>query len=233
MFGFNRQKRLDVKLADAASAGNIREIAALLDAGANIEMKKASRWGDTPLGVAAHKGHLPAVKLLLDRGADIEAKDQTGLTPLVNAIYNGHADVIVELLNRGADKYMQNDRGLNAVDAAKKKNARIRGLLGIKDEAPPVNLAVAADPDEVTLKRKLGDKVLEEVFNFSARERISLLRAGLEGPVEAMTRESFDALGERVLRRAFDEYAGAGGKIPEAEVFPASIAKVKPQPRAQ
>lgn len=233
MFGFNKQKRLDAKLAAAAAEGNIRDIAALLDAGANIEMRQASAWNDTPLGAAAYRGHLPAVKLLLDRGANIEAKDNTGLTPLVNAIYKEHAEVIVELLNRGADKYIQDDKGLNALDAARKKNARIRALFGIKDEAPAPNLDVPADPDEVVLKRKLGDKVLEEIFNFAARERISLVRAGMEGPVEAMTRENFDAVGERVLRRAFEEYARQGGTIPEAEVFPGAISKVKPQPRAQ
>jgi hypothetical protein len=58
-----------------------------------------------------------------------------------------------------------------------------------------------------------------------------MVRTGLDGPVEAMTRESFDAVGERSLRQAFDAYARQGGSIPESEIFPAAIAKVKPQQR--
>ena len=234
MFGFNKQKRLNAKLAAAADSGNIRIIAEVLDAGADIEMRGASRWGDTPLGAAAYNGRLPAVKLLLDRGADIEAKDNTGIGPLATAIYKEHADVVVELLKRGANRNAQDDKGLTPLDAAREGNARIRAIFDIKDETPPPASApasaISADPDEIVLRRKIGDKVLEEVFNFGIRERISLIRAGEEGTVEAMTRENFDAVSPRALRKAFDAYARAGGAVPEAEVFPDAV-KLKSPPR--
>jgi hypothetical protein len=96
---------------------------------------------------------------------------------------------------------------------------------------PDVPPAAISDPEEVVLRRKIGNKLLEEIFNFSARERISLIRADAAGQIEAMTRESFDAIGEKVLRRAFGAYVAQGGGIPESEVFPETIAKIKSQPR--
>lgn len=235
MFGFNKQKRLNKSLYAAAHEGNIREIARLLDEGADIEWRASSYWNATPLGVAAHKGHHRAVRLLLDRGANMGAVFDAGDTPLIYALYSGNVPTIKELLDRGADRTVENDKGLNAVEIAKGRGEDVRQAMGLRvvevqKPAPPPE--IDSDPDEIVLKRRIGDKVLEEVFNFAARERISLLRARADGPVEVMTRESFDEVNESVVRRAFDVYAKQGGRIPEAEVFPASMAKIKPGPRA-
>ncbi|TAL37809.1 MAG: ankyrin repeat domain-containing protein [Alphaproteobacteria bacterium] len=237
MFGFNKQKRLNRSLASAAQEGNIRDIAQLLDAGADIEMRDDRYWDMTPLGMAAHKGHHPAVRLLLERGANIDAQDKAGDTPLMNSVYDSRREALEELLKRGANRDIQNNKGLTAADIARKRSdAVIRKALGVDPEQPvlppaPPPPAPEMNPDEVVLKRKLGDKVLEEVFNFSACERISLVRASENGRVEAMTRDSFDAINPKVLRNAFEAYARQGGTIPENEVFPEAIAKIKPQPR--
>ncbi|MEZ0225380.1 MAG: ankyrin repeat domain-containing protein [Alphaproteobacteria bacterium] len=234
MFGFNKQKKLNRRLAAAALDGNIRDIAALLDAGAGIETRDHGNWGMTPLNVAAYKGHHPAVKLLLDRGAQIDSQDNAGDTPLMNCVHADRREALQELLSRGANRHIQNIKGLTAADLAKRRSdAVIRKALGLDQEkpAPPPPAPPEMNPDEVVLSRRVGNKLLEEIFNFSARERISLIRTGASGPVEAMTRESFDVIGERVLRRAFDSYVAQGGAIPETEVFPETIAKIKPQPR--
>ena len=81
------------------------------------------------------------------------------------------------------------------------------------------------------MKLWCGFKVLEETFNFSVCERVSLLRASDNARVEAMTRDSFDAIHPKALRNAFEAYARQGGTIPEHEIFPETIAKIKPQPR--
>jgi uncharacterized protein len=235
MFGFGKQKRLNAKLGAAAATGNVRDIKILLDEGADIDCHGASRWDDTPLGIAAYNGHLPAVRLLLDRGADIEAQDKNGHTPLMSAVLGDRDLVAVELLKRGAKTQAQNHMGLTAADLAEKKNEKVRAVFGSRAEAQrssPALPAAATDPDEIVLTRQVGDKILEEAFNFAARERISFLRAIPGGPVEAMTRENFDAISERVLRRAFEAYTRQGGSIPEAEVFPAAITKPKLQPGA-
>lgn len=237
MFGFSRQKRLNRSLASAAQEGNIRDIAQLLDAGADIEMRDDRYWDMTPLGIAAHKGHHPAVRLLLDRGASIDAQDKAGDTPLMNSVYDSRREALEELLKRGANRDIQNNKGLTAADLARKRSDDfIRKALGVNPEPVPIPPAPPPppemNPDEVVLRRRLGDKVLEEVFNFSACERISLLRASENGRVEAMTRDSFEAINPKVLRSAFEAYARQGGAIPESEVFPGTIAKIKPQPRS-
>lgn len=231
MSGFFKQHRLNSRLLRATREGRIADIAALLDAGAEIETRDSANWQNSMLGVAAYKGHAAAARLLIDRGAKVNVQDRVGDTPLMNAVYGGHADIIKDLLASGADKAIQNTNGQTAVTAARGKTDAVRTLLGLPLTVAPPEPEPPADPDEITIRRKIGDKVLDEVFNFSARERISLLRGSAQGPVEAMTRENFDAIGDSVLRKAFDVYAQQGGKITEAEVFPATLAKMKSQPR--
>ena len=232
MFGFSKEKRRNKALSAAAQEGNVREIARLLDDGADIEWRNPKYWDATPLGVAVHKGRFPAARLLIERGAQVENVFACGDTTLMFAIYGGNGGCIRELLDHGASLTAMNDKGLTAVAIAKGRSAEVRRAMGLPDEekpkAPP---EIPADPDEIVLRRKIGDRILEEVFNFSARERVSLIRGAANGPVETMTRENFDDIGERALRRAFDAYARQGGVIPEAEVFPQAMAKVKPRPQ--
>jgi hypothetical protein len=78
----------------------------------------------------------------------------------------------------------------------------------------------------VILRSKLGDRTLEEVFNFATKERISLVRKEAGAPVEAFIRESFSDISEKSgLRLAFEEHKRRGGKVPEDEVFPDKIVK--------
>jgi hypothetical protein len=237
MFGFSKEKRRNKALSAAAQEGNVRDITRLLDDGADIEWRNPAYWEATPLGVAVHRGHFPAARVLIERGAQVENAFRQGDTTLMFAIYGGNADCIRELLQHGASTTAMNDKGLTAIDLTKDRNEAVRLAMGLRDEPkeppkPPAPPDLAPDPDEIVLRRKIGDKILEEVFNFSARERVSLIRGAANGPVETMTRENFDDIGERALRRAFEAYARQGGAIPEAEVFPQAMAKVKPQPRA-
>lgn len=232
MFRSIKQRRLNKELSAAARDGNVRNIARLLDEGADIEWRNSNYWDASPLGVALHKGHFPAVKLLVERGADIEAVFRSGDTALMYAIYGGNGDCVRTLVEHGVKLTPVNDEGKSALDLLKGRNEGVRAALGVpEDEKPkqPVAPEIPSDPDEIVLRRKIGDKILEEVFNFNARERVSLIRGAASGPVETMTRENFDEIGERALRRAFEIYARQGGAIPEAEVFPQAMAKIKPR----
>ncbi|MCB1967616.1 MAG: ankyrin repeat domain-containing protein, partial [Candidatus Accumulibacter sp.] len=63
-------------LVQAAGRGDLTEIRALLDAGAEIDVTDA--LGRTPLHMAAFYGNPKTSALLIARGANIEARDRIG-----------------------------------------------------------------------------------------------------------------------------------------------------------
>ena len=85
------ERPLDV----ASSRGNMEEIAALVEAGA--EINAPGELGYTALHEAVGQGHVKAVQFLLDHGADPSAKNEFGDTPLDTAKL-AKRDEIVKLL---------------------------------------------------------------------------------------------------------------------------------------
>lgn len=170
---------------------------------------------------AACGGRPEEVVDLLGQGAHPDGNNDGH--PLILAAYSGHLEVVKILLDAGASTEFR-DRDGNAADNARKKDhLEIAELL----ESPrPVETA-----DEVVLWRPFRDRrhFLEEVFNFATLERVSLLRKGKYGPVEAMTITGFSAIEDKSdgsqLRKAFNEHVKRGGKADEALVFPNKLAK--------
>jgi ankyrin repeat protein len=70
------ERGLATALHEAATAGNIAALAALLDTETNLEAR--NELGLTPLQLAVTKGHLAAAALLVDKGADLNARDPDG-----------------------------------------------------------------------------------------------------------------------------------------------------------
>lgn len=162
---------------------------------------------------AVVKGDAASAEDSLRHGADVNCIDKKGYTGLITAAYNNNKAMVVLLLEWGADPAIVCNQG-TALDWARKNNARETERLLIMP------------CDEIVFSRTLVGKTLQEVFNFFARERISLLRSeGMFSPVEAMTRESFDALDEKVVRKAFAEYKKRGGELTEDDVFPGKVFK--------
>jgi ankyrin repeat protein len=90
-------------LSEAALAGNVELIKALLEAGADAKTA-SSLDGETVLMSAARSGNLEAVRLLLDRGADVNARERyRGQTALMWAAAERHSPIVKLLLERGAD----------------------------------------------------------------------------------------------------------------------------------
>lgn len=89
------------ELRDAALAGDAGKVAALLDAGADVDA--VSRYGVTALTFAADAGHLDVVRLLLERGADPNVKDTFYNSSTIGwAIRKGHAEIVSLLVENGA-----------------------------------------------------------------------------------------------------------------------------------
>jgi outer membrane protein assembly factor BamB len=89
-------------LREAARAGDVAKIEALLKAGAPVDAP--AKYGQTPLYYAAEKGYLAAVKLLVEHGANVNAKDSFfGASALGIALQGEHLELARYLLTKGAE----------------------------------------------------------------------------------------------------------------------------------
>ena len=89
-------------LRDAARAGDVTKIEALLAAGAPVDAP--ARYGQTPLYFAAEKGHLEAAKQLVERGANVNARDSFfGASVVGIALQGEHFELVRYLLAHGAE----------------------------------------------------------------------------------------------------------------------------------
>jgi ankyrin repeat protein len=77
----------DVRLLEAARAGDVSRVAALLEAGAEIDAADAN--GETALLFAAMAGHLAVVSYLVAAGADATRKDNLGYDAYTAAMFFG------------------------------------------------------------------------------------------------------------------------------------------------
>jgi len=100
----------------AARDGRARELAALLDAGADLELPDDQ--GRTALHWAAIGGSTDAARLLLDRGARVAARAHYDMTPLHWAALAGQPKVAAILLARGAELSARNLFGMTPLHLA-------------------------------------------------------------------------------------------------------------------
>lgn len=224
------EKKRIKDLDKAIKAADADAVARLLDEGAS---PNTLIDGNSLLFNAAYEGgdgQLAVVKLLIARGADVNARNRSGCTPFTAAAEKASAAVVAALVEAGADTAATCLSRSGRAWALEAGNLEVADMLAPKPKARPR----VEGEDEVTLTRALGDRTLEEIFNFATRERISLLRDGPGGTVEAMTRESFSVIDDKdALRRAFDVYVKKGGTLAEQDVFPDPLGKTLslPPPR--
>ena len=89
-------------LREAARAGDVARIDALLAAGAPVDAP--ARYGQTPLYYAAEKGHLAAARRLVERGANVNARDRFfGASVVDMALQGEHFELARYLLAKGAE----------------------------------------------------------------------------------------------------------------------------------
>lgn len=102
-----------------ARDGNIAEMAAIINSGANVNLRDDD--GRTPLHAAAQEQQGAAVKLLLDSGAECDPADNDGNTPLMNAVFNytDAGDCIQLLRSSGANPHHQNSYGQTPLGLAR------------------------------------------------------------------------------------------------------------------
>lgn len=198
-------------LVKTAGEGDAGVLTVLLQRGARPD----AGAGETPaLFAAAAANHTECIRVLLEAGADINVRNTKGSTPLMAAAFHGKLDALRQLLDAGADRHLRNNDNTNAEGFAK-----VRG-------SPEAVEMLSQNADEIFSYTRMGDRLIEEVFNFRALERISLVRKAAGEPVEAMYREGFDRIQNLpALRDAFDKHRARGGKRSEQDVFPQAMDK--------
>ena len=82
----------ETALIAASQEGHIDVVQALLDKGADVNVKANN--GTTALIAAAQEGHIEVVRALLDKGADVYAKNNGGVPALIIAALMGHKEVV-------------------------------------------------------------------------------------------------------------------------------------------
>lgn len=129
------------------------------------------------------------------------------------AAYNGHALVVRYLLDMGADRTLRDSQNEIAEDDARNKG-HIEALDLLRNY-----WSVPSTPDQVIYERPLSNRTLEEVYDFTSLERISMIRKSSKGAVEVVTREKFSLISKDDLRKAFNEHRARGDTADEMQVF--------------
>ena len=222
-FFFNRQKRLNAKLTKASGKGDVKQVVKLLDAGAEINQHGV----DGPLFAAAYLGdsdaHHQVIEILVAHGAVVDIRNTVNCTPLMGAANQGNSGAVRSLLAAGADPNLTGRDKTAFQWALTSGSEDTMYLLQPKPERRPDN------QDEVTVLHTVGNRTIEEVFNFASKERITFVRSGVDGPVEAVTRQNFKEIADRAaLREAYGRYVAKGGRADESEIFPEVLVKIRP-----
>jgi ankyrin repeat protein len=101
------QQWLDEKLLDFSANGMAKDVAAMLDLGADIEAK--SKSGYSALTCSSYWGHEYTVRMLLERGANTESRDMFGRTALMLSAWYGYTECTRVLIEHGADVDARDD----------------------------------------------------------------------------------------------------------------------------
>lgn len=211
---------LEIRLTEACKTGNLTEVQNLVMAGANIDAPELD-YG--PLVWAANNGHADCVAWLLEKGANPDIRHTPeSWTALMCAAAKGQVEAVEALVKGGANPRLRNKEGNDALALAR------------KEKHPAVVSILDNDPDQISFFHNVDDHVMQEVFSFSRKERVTLIRKTRDGDVTAMQRDTFKSLDDQTsLRLAFNEHVRRGGKMTEEEVFENTLpkkAKMLPKP---
>jgi ankyrin repeat protein len=107
------QKRAQDALIAAAKQGDVGQIRAQLQAGADVNARDGTQR--TGLLHAVRGGHLPAVRALIEAGAGLDQRDSEGRTALMEAARRKEAMPAVDLVAAGADVNIADRDGWTAL----------------------------------------------------------------------------------------------------------------------
>jgi ankyrin repeat protein len=195
--GPSTRKRLDQarQIWDAAHAGDVTQVEALLGDGADANARCTARGGlPTALITAAFGGHTDLVRFLLERGADPEIPNGQGRTALMLAADQGHADAVTLLLEKGARPERQDYMGQTALHIAgwQGYTSAVKALLRggaspeTRDRTGNTPLALAATEDVPEVVTALLDGGAD-IAAANDHCQTPLMNAAMEGKARIVT----------------------------------------------
>ena len=103
----------------AAYMGKVDCLKALVECGADLELRSENENRNTPIHAAVAGGQIESVKFLANKGANLRATYAGGTQVLHEAAFIGRLDIARTLLELGAAKAARNDAGKTPEDVAK------------------------------------------------------------------------------------------------------------------
>ncbi len=143
--------------------GDIKEIEALIFAGANLEYIEDRKQGKNILMLASEKGRIDVVERILAYVKDVDDWDMNGNTALVYACQNENWDVVEELIKIGADVNIIGNSGQTVISYIKDEE-RLKKMIdmgmdvNIKDEHGNTALIMAIKNKDIELAKYLIEK---------------------------------------------------------------------------
>lgn len=185
-------------LAIAAYAGHTAVVAALINAGANVDA--VNKDGSTALMLAAANGHADAVQILIDAGAHIDIREKGGFTALMLAAGSGNRVIVQALVEAGADPNIRNEKDDNKIarDYAQDKDAYdkavIVGLVGRKKLTMEHQAQAKKKSEQAQAVEQVNQKLLEAARKGDIRTIFKLFTVDIKPDVNTR-----DPLGKTAL----------------------------------
>lgn len=204
------------------------ELYELIAAMGKIPKELGIHAGDILIAAMRHKS--PVLGKLLNNGHNIDAQDVNGDTLMHAAVRDCDVASVQELIKRHASTDISNRSGETAWTMAarlaeetewKSNERKIKTILKeyrdglINKNTWEIDGAQATHVSDI----KASEKRITDIFNFSDKQRLTIID-DLSGRMQQTAlRENFDTVPESVLRNAFNAYRDSGGKMPEEDAL--------------
>lgn len=143
----------DLRLHEAAMAGDLQAAQRLIEAGADLNAREPAN-GSTPLITAATFGSTEVAIALIEAGANLDQRNNDGSTALLTAAFLCRTEIVAALLAAGADRTIRNNAGSTPLETVTVPWNTIRGVYDlVGDLLGPLGLELDYDRIRATRPR--------------------------------------------------------------------------------